>query len=123
MLKATKDDILHNLSVRGSHGQQYLASLIELKRVMKDNMKILVCCTDDIGFYRKNQFFFIVEIKETICSFPGVIKMIFDNIEFHMHKFQFKFDKESRFAKLWSQTESNMKSLESLGVKSSRECL
>ena len=83
-------------------------------------MKLIVCCTNNIGFYSKYQFYFIVEMKETISWFPGVIRMIFNNTDLHAVKFEFFFDKEARLAKLWAKTESNMKSVQRLGLKSSR---
>ncbi|CBY22193.1 unnamed protein product [Oikopleura dioica] len=119
LLGATKDDILRNLSLIGTYDQQYIAALLDLKRLLKENMKLIVCCTNNIGFYSKYQFYFIVEMKETISWFPGIIKMIFNNHDLHAVKFEFFFDKDARLAKLWAQTECNMTSVQSQGVKSS----
>mgnify|MGYP003334332613 CR=1 FL=1 len=118
---ATKDDILRNLSLRGTVNQQYMAALLSLKQLLKDNMKLIVFCTNNIGFVSKYQFYFVVEMKETISWFPGTIKMVFDNIDLNAVKFEFVFDKEARLAKLWALTEDNIKwLLEAPGVKSCR---
>ena len=119
---ATKDDILRNLSLRGTVAQQYVSALLSLKQLLKDKMKLIVLCTNNIGYYSKYQFYFVVEMKETISWFPGTIKMIFNNMDLHAVKFEFFFDKEARLAKLWAQTESNMKSVKGLGMKWNREC-
>ena len=106
--------------MRGTYDRPYIRALLDLKRLLKEKMKIHVCCANNIGFYSKYQFYFIVEISENIFSFPGFIRLIFHNNEHHAHKFQFHFDCTARPVKLWLQTEENVKKVTSLGAAANR---